>query len=145
MKVREVLFIIFQFVTEAREKFPGLGDPAGMCALDLARSGAPGLKGVVSIHGIFYPPNLGQQDPVSAKVLLLHGYDDPMAPPDQLLGIAKELSDAKADWQVHAYGNTMHAFTLPGANMPERGIAHNPISAERADLAMRNFLDEVLA
>lgn len=117
----------------------------GLCALDLARSGGPGLKGVVSIHGLFHPPNLGPQEPVSARVLLLHGYDDPMAPPDQLLGIAKELSDAKADWQVHAYGNTMHAFTLPGANMPERGIAHNPTSARRADLAMRNFLDEVLA
>lgn len=31
----------------------------GLCALDMARAGAPGLRGVVSFHGVLSPPDLG--------------------------------------------------------------------------------------
>jgi len=48
----------------------------GLAALDLARSGAD-IAGAVSIHGIFAPPP--ETRPISAKVLALHGWDDPMA------------------------------------------------------------------
>jgi hypothetical protein len=48
-----------------------------LCVLDLARSAAPGVKSVVSFHGVFHPPNLGAQAPITAKVLILHGYDAP--------------------------------------------------------------------
>ena len=34
----------------------------GLCALDVARSGAD-LRGAVSIHGIFSAPNIGEQGP----------------------------------------------------------------------------------
>jgi dienelactone hydrolase len=116
----------------------------GLCALDLARSAEPGVKGVVSIHGIFHPPKLGEQAPITAKVLILHGYDDPMAPPDHVLAVARELTEAGADWQLHAYGGTMHAFTAVGANMPERGIVYNAAAARRSWVAMKNFLEEAL-
>src|SRR5690242_16383652 len=33
----------------------------GLCALDVARANAPGVRGVVSFHGLFAPPNLGPQ------------------------------------------------------------------------------------
>jgi dienelactone hydrolase len=116
----------------------------GLCALDLARSGAADVRGVVSFHGIFYPPNLGDQPRITAKILLLHGYADPMAPPEHVLAIAKELTEAKADWQLHAYGHTMHAFTFPGANLPSHGIMYNPAAARRSWIAMKNFFEEVL-
>lgn len=116
----------------------------GLCALDLARSVAPGLKGVVSFHGVLKPPELGPQAPIQAKVLILHGWDDPMAPPADVQAITRELTEAKADWQLHAYGHAMHAFTFPGANLPEAGLQYNEAAARRSWSAMRAFLEEVL-
>ena len=83
----------------------------GLCALDLARSDAD-IRGAVSFHGMLKPSGLTEPK-VRAKVLMLHGYDDPMAPPEDVLAIAKEFTDAGADWQLHAYGHTVHAFTNP--------------------------------
>ena len=117
----------------------------GLCALDLARSGDEGLRGAVSIHGGLGPPGLGQQGPISASVLVLHGWEDPMAPPDAVLALARELTEAGADWQLHAYGHAMHAFTAPGLNFPERGLAYNALADRRSGVAMRQFLEEVLA
>lgn len=117
----------------------------GLCVLDLARSVPPGLKGVVSFHGLFHPPNLGAQPPIEAKVLMLHGYDDPMATPEHSNAIARELTAAGADWQLHAYGRTSHAFTNPQADSPEHGLLYNPVAARRSWVAMKNFLEEALA
>ncbi|MFC3712343.1 dienelactone hydrolase family protein [Sphingoaurantiacus capsulatus] len=117
----------------------------GLCALDLARANAPALRGAVSIHGIFPPPNLGPQADIDASVLILHGWEDPLAKPDEVLGVAKELTDAKADWQLHAYGHAMHAFTAPTANAPEKGLAYDPKAAARSWASIEAFLAEVLA
>ena len=117
----------------------------GLCVLDLARSVPRGLKGVVSFHGLFHAPNLGAQAPIKAKVLMLHGYDDPMATPEHANAIARELTDAGADWQLHAYGHTSHAFTNPQANSPEHGLLYNATAAERSWVSMKNFLEEALA
>lgn len=116
----------------------------GLCALDTARSGTSDVKGVVSLHGLFTPPGLGAQGPIKAKVLVLHGWDDPMATPDSVLGLAKEMTAAKADWQVHAYGNTLHAFTTEGANAPERGVQFSKTANRRSWVATVDFLKEVL-
>jgi len=117
----------------------------GLCVLDLARAAPPLLKGVVSFHGIFYPPALGDQPTITAKVLILHGWDDPMAPPDHVVGVAKELTEAGADWQIHAYGHALHAFTFEGAYAPERGIAYDAKADRRSWAAMRGFFEEVFA
>jgi dienelactone hydrolase len=117
----------------------------GLCVLDLARSVPAGLRGIVSFHGLFHPPKLGQQAPIRAKVLMLHGYDDPLATPEHVMAIARELTDAKADWQLHAYGRTSHAFTNPEANSPEHGLLYNAAADRRSWAAMKNFLEEVLA
>jgi dienelactone hydrolase len=117
----------------------------GLCAIDLARANAPGLKGAVSLHGLFSAPNLGPQAPIAASVLVLHGWDDPMAPPKDVLALSEELTAAKADWQLHAYGGAMHAFTNPAANMPERGLAYNEKAARRSWASVEAFLAEVLA
>lgn len=127
------------------ERFAAIGYCfGGLCVLDLARAGAPDLLSVVSFHGIFQPPGLGPQPPITAKVLLLHGWDDPMAPPNDVIAVARELTDAGADWQLHAYGHAQHAFTFEGAYMPERGIAYDAAADRRSWAAMRAFLDEVL-
>lgn len=113
----------------------------GLCALDLARTGAH-LKGAASFHGILTPPgNLGGRA-IRAKVIVFHGWDDPMAPPDHVEALGKELSDGGADWQVHAYGGTVHGFTNPKAADPDRGVVYNALAAERSWRALEGFLEE---
>ena len=117
----------------------------GLCALDIARSGTTDVKGAVSIHGIFAPPGLGAQPPISTKVMILHGWDDPMAKPDDVVGVARELTDAGADWQLHAYGHALHAFTAKGANTPDRGIKYDANADKRSWRAMVDFFAEIFS
>ncbi|WP_439533948.1 dienelactone hydrolase family protein [Polymorphobacter sp.] len=117
----------------------------GMCALDLARSADPRVKGAVSFHGVYGTPNLGEQLPITAKVLVLHGWEDPFTPPEAHNGLAKELTEAGADWQIHAYGHAHHSFTNPHANNPAGGQAYNAAADRRSWAATVAFLQEALA
>ncbi len=116
----------------------------GLCVLDMARSGAD-LRGVVSFHGLFDAAANLPVAPIKAAVLALHGHDDPMVPPARVQSLASELTNAGANWQIHVYGGTMHAFTNPNANAPENGMMFNPVAADRAWTSMQDFLAEVLA
>ncbi|WP_317928972.1 dienelactone hydrolase family protein [Halioxenophilus sp. WMMB6] len=116
----------------------------GLCVLDLARTGAE-VSGVVSLHGLFMPADNLPSPKISAKVLCLHGYDDPMVPPEQVNALASELTAAGADWQIHAYGNTKHAFTNPQANDDAAGTVYCPVAERRALISMENFLAEIFA
>lgn len=113
----------------------------GMCVLELARSGAD-VAGVISIHGIFAPGNAANEK-ISAKVLCLHGHDDPMVPPEQVLAFEKEMTDAGVDWQMHVYGGTQHAFTNPAANNPDFGTVYKEVAEKRAYQSVANFLNEL--
>ena len=115
----------------------------GLCALDLARTGEA-IKGVVTIHGALKPPEL-EPAKIKAKVLALHGYDDPMVPPEAIDAFANEMKEGGADWQLLAFGNTMHAFTNPAANDPVMGTVYNPLSEKRALHAMEDFLKEIFS
>jgi dienelactone hydrolase len=115
----------------------------GMCALDLARSGAD-LRGVVSFHGLLKPNGLPPASRINAKILIMHGYDDPMAPPEDVLAIAKEFTQAAADWQLHAYGGTLHAFTNPNANNAAGGMLYSEKAQRRSWHSLMAFLEEVL-
>lgn len=114
----------------------------GLCVLDLARSGAD-IRGVVSFHGLLKPSGLPPRR-IAAKVLVLHGHDDPMAPVDDVVALEQELTEAGADWQLHAYGGTMHAFTNPAARDPDFGTVYQAAADRRSWTALLNFLEEVL-
>ena len=116
----------------------------GLCVLDLARTGVD-IKGVVSFHGLLNAADNIHDTPIKAKVLALHGYDDPMALPAQLIEFQNEMTKAGADWQVHSYGQTMHAFTNPVANNPDFGTVYQADADRRSWLAMQNFLAEIFA
>jgi dienelactone hydrolase len=115
----------------------------GLCVLDLVRSGEA-FAGAISFHGLLGAPEHPTHT-VNAPVLILHGYDDPLAPPEQLERVQQELSAAKADWQVHAFGGVMHAFTNPAANNPDGGMVYHGRSDERSWRLAMDFLREVLA
>jgi dienelactone hydrolase len=113
----------------------------GQCALDLARSGAD-VAGVASFHGLLDPPGLDLR-PIAAKVLVFHGWDDPMAPPEAVVALGQELTAAGADWQIHAYGNVQHGFTNPGATGAITGVLYDELAAERSWTGLINFLEEL--
>ncbi len=115
----------------------------GMAVLELARAGAD-VEGVASVHGL-----LGQGDmpnaAITASVLCLHGHDDPMVSPEQVLAFEQEMTESGVDWQVHVYGNTSHAFTNPAANNPEAGAAFNELANSRAERTLAGFFQELFA
>ena len=114
----------------------------GMCALDLARSGAD-IAAAVSFHGLFDPPGLPPQK-IKAKVLALHGWDDPMVPPEKVVALGHELTEAGADWQIHAYGHVGHGFTNPHASeIGIDGVAYNALAAERSWTSFVDLLEEL--
>ncbi len=113
----------------------------GQCALDLARSGAD-IAGVASFHGLLDPPGLPPQ-PIKAKVLAFHGWDDPMAPLEAVVALGDELTEAGADWQIHAFGHVAHGFTNPGATGAVPGVVYNELAAERSWTSLISFLEEL--
>lgn len=114
----------------------------GLCVLDLARSGVD-IKGVVSFHGLLDFPAAQQKNKVLSKVLVLHGNDDPMVSETQLETLRRDLSIAGADWQIHIYGHTMHAFTNPAANDPGFGTVYNSDAERRSWASMQLFLQDI--
>jgi dienelactone hydrolase len=114
----------------------------GLCVLDLARSGAD-IAGVVSFHGLLNSPSESGLTRITAKVLALHGYNDPMVTPDSVMAFGDEMTAAQADWQLHMYGNTMHAFTNPEANDPDFGTVYSKTADMRSWRAMLDFFNEI--
>lgn len=119
----------------------------GMTALDLARSGV-NVKGVASFHGLLTAPKGLPASKIASKVLIMHGYDDPQVPPEQLLDFTQEMTKAKVDWQAIVYGNTQHAFTDPEADKiggAKMGRVYNALTTERAWQATQTFFNEIFS
>lgn len=114
----------------------------GLCTLDMARAGLD-LKAAISFHGLLDAPKDLKAKKIKSKVLVAHGWDDPMAPPASVVALGEEMVAAKCDWQLHAYGQTTHAFMVPEANDPKNGLKFNPDSERRAWTACVDLLSEV--
>ena len=115
----------------------------GLCALDLARGGDARLKAAISIHGVLTKPP-GPSRHIPASILVLHGWEDPYAPPRDVLELARELTEAGAEWELQAYGHALHAFTAENLNDPAKGLAYHAQAAARARRAQFTFLAETL-
>jgi dienelactone hydrolase len=116
----------------------------GLCALDLARSGAD-IRGAISVHGLLHhAPNLASKR-IHAKVLVLHGYDDPMVTPNDVNVFCQEMTEAGVDWQMHIFGQTQHAFTNPQAHDKSMGTVYNELSSSRARVYIDDFLADIFS
>jgi dienelactone hydrolase len=116
----------------------------GQCALDLARTGEE-FAAAVSFHGLFDPPGLPSQK-INCNVVAFHGWDDPMVPPEKVVALGQELTEAGCDWQIHAYGHVGHGFTNPHASdLQIDGVAYNALAAERSWTSFINLLEELFA
>lgn len=118
----------------------------GSTVLTMARGGMD-VRGVVSFHGALDTVAPAQPGAVKAKVLACHGADDPMVTPEHVVAFEDEMRKAGADWQVIAYGGTVHSFTNPdaGKTVTIPGVAYNERTDKRSWQAMRNFFDEAFA
>lgn len=115
----------------------------GTTALELARSGAP-IKAVVSFHGGLSTPSPSDAKNVTAKILALHGADDPYVSPSEVQAFEQEMNGAGVDWQLIKYSGAVHAFTNPGAGHDNtKGAAYNERADKRSWVAMKDFFDEI--
>ncbi len=115
----------------------------GTTVLELARSGAD-VKGIVSFHGGLDTPNLQEAKNIRAKVLVLHGADDPRVPPEQVKVFEDEMRNAEVDWQLVKYSKAVHSFTNPDAgNDNSRGAAYNAVADRRSWVEMNSFFKEI--
>jgi len=115
----------------------------GLCGLELARDGAP-LSGVVSFHGALDSTNPADGKNIKAKLLILHGADDPFVKKEDIEAFQNELRGGKVDWQMVYYANAVHAFTQPWVgNDNSKGAAYNPEAARRSWQAMKDFFAEL--
>jgi dienelactone hydrolase len=115
----------------------------GTTVLELARSGA-NIAGVVSFHGGLDSPTPADAKNIKAKVLVLHGADDPNVPPKQVAEFEDEMRGGGVDWQLIKYSNAVHAFTNPDAGSDNsKGVAYNEKADKRSWAALQQFFAEI--
>ncbi|MBX2851529.1 MAG: dienelactone hydrolase family protein [Phycisphaeraceae bacterium] len=116
----------------------------GTGVLELARSGSD-VAGVVSFHGGLDAPTPEDAKNIKAKVLVLHGADDPFVPREGIDAMKKSFNEAEVDWQMIEYSGAVHSFTQPMAGDDNaRGAAYNEKADKRSWHHMRMFFNETL-
>ena len=118
----------------------------GGVVLNMARQGAD-LGGVVSFHGSLSSVKPAQPGSVKARILVYNGADDKFVPPAAVEAFQKEMTEAKADFQVVNLPGAVHSFTNPDAtevgkkfNMP---LAYNAEADRKSWEGMQKFLSSV--
>jgi dienelactone hydrolase len=118
----------------------------GTMSLELARGGAD-LKSVVGFHsGLKTTSAKNAANSIKARVLVCIGADDPFIPPEERAGFEAEMRAAKADWQMHLYGGTVHSFTNTEAD--KRGnpgaMRYSAEADARSWAALEEMFEETL-
>ena len=115
----------------------------GTTVLELAYSGAD-LAGVVSFHGGLPRPRPGDLQALKAKILVLHGADDPHVPAADITAFEQAMRQAGADWQMVFLGGAVHSFTNPAAgDNRAAGAAYDARAARRSWRCMQEFFREI--
>ncbi len=114
----------------------------GGTALELGRTGAR-LDAIVSFHGDLLSPTLADDAAATrAKLLVLHGADDPFVPQEHVQEFVAAMRATDVDWRLVQYSGTVHSFTDPDAAMTGQA-EFNERSSQRAFAAMAALLDEL--
>jgi dienelactone hydrolase len=85
----------------------------GAVVLDMVRQGEQ-FPLVATFHGAL-SSKLTAKAPVKTRILILHGAADPMVTHEALAAFKKEMTAAKANFQVIEYPGAKHGFTNPDA------------------------------
>lgn len=115
----------------------------GTGAIEAARGNLK-VKGIVSFHGGLGKDPKRETQPIIAKVLVLHGADDPFVPQKDIIAFQEEMRTAKSDWQMVYYANAVHAFTHKDLDTDNsKGAAYNELADKRSWIAMQDFFKEI--
>ncbi|MEM6756505.1 MAG: dienelactone hydrolase family protein [Planctomycetota bacterium] len=113
----------------------------GAMAFELAYAGA-GIDAAVSYHGNPMPPM--DRDKPEAKLLILHGANDPLAPMPGIIELVDTLTDTGADVQLAAFGGAQHSFTDPTADTYGiDGVRYDASADQRSWALMRLLFEEL--
>jgi dienelactone hydrolase len=143
-RVRAALEVLANDPNTERGRIAAMGYCfGGTTVLELARSGAE-IAGVVSFHGGLSNPTPADAKNIKAKILALHGADDPNVPPKEVAAFEEEMRQGGVDWQLVAYGGAVHSFTDWNAgNDNSKGAAYNERADRRSWEAMKQFFNEI--
>ena len=113
----------------------------GGAVLELGRSGAK-VDAIVSFHGDLKSPTLlDDAGNTKAKVLVLHGANDPYVPQADVQEWINAMQPTDVDWRLVQFSNTVHSFT--DKNAKATGAAEfNKVSNDRAFEMMGELLEE---
>lgn len=120
----------------------------GAVVLEMARRGM-NLKGVASFHGALATQSPARPGAIKARILVLHGEDDVLIPPEQVDAFKSEMNSAKAQMRFVAYPGALHGFTNPEATgngkKYELPLAYDQSADEQSWAELQTFLTEVFA
>jgi dienelactone hydrolase len=113
----------------------------GATVLQLAYSGAD-LAAVVSFHGALVVPESTKD--IKARILILHGADDPFVTPDAVQKLRAALDQGKVNYRFVSYPGTVHGFTVPNSEKSGvKGVAYNAEADRQSWLEMVKLFQEV--
>ena len=116
----------------------------GGTVLELGRSGAD-VDAIVSFHGDLQSPTLAADGAATrARVLVLHGADDPFVPQEHVQEFVSVMRATEVDWRLVQYSGAVHSFTNPDAAMSGKAEYH-ALASRRAFVAMHALFDETWA
>jgi dienelactone hydrolase len=119
----------------------------GGVVLHMARMGVDGLDGVASFHGSLGTRMPAEAGAVDARILVLHGADDPLVPEEQVAAFKAEMDNAGADYTFIAYPGATHGFTNPeaDANAERFGLplGYNAEVDQQSWAELESFLSEL--
>ncbi len=118
----------------------------GITILEVARAGGD-VAGVVCFHTqLLTSMPATTPGSIKAKILVLHGADDPVVPQKEIDDFIAEMRVAKADWQLISYGNAVHSYTNPEIPLDPSGTkpaAYEPNADRRSWTHMQDFFREI--
>jgi dienelactone hydrolase len=116
----------------------------GVAALELARHGAP-ISCAIGFHPGLQRPPASPSGPIGAKILVMIGDEDPIAPPEERAAFIESMRAAGADWEMHLFGGVGHSYTNPAIDafgLP--GFRYDPPADRRSWRMALALLDEQL-
>jgi len=114
----------------------------GSTALQLAYSGAD-LKAVVTFHAALPAPTAAEAKQIKATILVCHGADDKFIPDQAIKSFRNALDKASVKYEFVSYPDTVHSFTVPGADKHHiAGMKYNKTADEDSWKRMVELLAE---
>jgi dienelactone hydrolase len=116
----------------------------GTAVLELARSGAD-VKGVVTFHGGLNTPAPQDAKNIKARLLVLHGAQDPFVPPSEVAAFEKEMKDAHVKYRLIKYPGAVHGFSNLANKGELPGALYNANADKESWQEMKKFLEHIFS